>query len=260
MIKSTFTRSLQIQWRVIVALFLREVLTRYGRKNIGFLWLFVEPMLITIAITVLWNINQSGFKLPVTAFIVTGYSSVMLWRNMINRCSGAMTPNIGLLFHKNVKILDVFVARLLLEFAGMTIAFIILILIFIAAGLMAPPDNVLKVILGWMMLAWFGASFGLVLGVLSERSELVEKIWHPMSFLLYPVSGLSFMVGWLPQNLQKFVLTFPMVHGLEILREGYFGDAVYSIYDMSYVSIVCLCLTFIGLLLSKGVTRHMDTA
>ena len=42
----TLRRSFQIQrLQVVWALILREILTRYGRHNIGFLWLFVEPML-----------------------------------------------------------------------------------------------------------------------------------------------------------------------------------------------------------------------
>ncbi|MFN5779339.1 MAG: capsule polysaccharide export ABC transporter permease, partial [Novosphingobium sp.] len=44
---SGLTQAWQVQRRVIGALLLREMLTRYGRNNIGFLWLFVEPMLFT---------------------------------------------------------------------------------------------------------------------------------------------------------------------------------------------------------------------
>jgi ABC-type polysaccharide/polyol phosphate export permease len=33
-----------IQVRVIGALMLRELTTRFGRENIGFLWIMVEPM------------------------------------------------------------------------------------------------------------------------------------------------------------------------------------------------------------------------
>ena len=36
--------SWRIQRRVIWALVMREILTRYGRHNIGFLWLFVMIM------------------------------------------------------------------------------------------------------------------------------------------------------------------------------------------------------------------------
>ena len=40
------TSSWTIARRVIGALLLRELLTRYGRNNIGFLWLFVEPRVL----------------------------------------------------------------------------------------------------------------------------------------------------------------------------------------------------------------------
>src|SRR3546814_17090085 len=35
----------KIQRNVVAALFMREVLTRFGRHTIGFLWMFVEPMI-----------------------------------------------------------------------------------------------------------------------------------------------------------------------------------------------------------------------
>ena len=63
-----------IQSRVIWALFLREILTRYGRHNIGFLWLFAEPMLFTIGVTLMWIAIDAtqGSVLPFTAFAISG--------------------------------------------------------------------------------------------------------------------------------------------------------------------------------------------
>ena len=54
-----FFSSLAVQRRVIFALLMREVLTRFGRHNIGFLWLFVEPMIFTLGVTALWTATQS---------------------------------------------------------------------------------------------------------------------------------------------------------------------------------------------------------
>ena len=34
----------RIQRRVIGALMIRELITRFGRENIGFLWVMVEPL------------------------------------------------------------------------------------------------------------------------------------------------------------------------------------------------------------------------
>ena len=49
-------QSLRIQARVVHALIMREIITRYGRHNIGFAWLFAEPMLFTIGVIGLWSI------------------------------------------------------------------------------------------------------------------------------------------------------------------------------------------------------------
>ena len=40
----------RIQMRVIGALTLREMGTRFGRDNLGYLWLFLEPMMLGGAI------------------------------------------------------------------------------------------------------------------------------------------------------------------------------------------------------------------
>ena len=40
---SSFRNGLRTQLRVTHALILRELLTRYGRHNGGFLWIFLEP-------------------------------------------------------------------------------------------------------------------------------------------------------------------------------------------------------------------------
>lgn len=257
--ETSFQRSLAIQMRVIGALLMREILTRYGRHNIGFLWLFIEPMLFTVGVTALWTLTRSahGSNLPIVPFAVTGYSTVLLWRNMPSRCIKALAPNSALLYHRNVKIIDIYASRLLLEVTGATISFMVLSLGFIALGMMAPPVDILKVLLGWFFVAWFGSSFALVLGAMSEKSEFIEKVWHPLSYITFPLSGAAFMVDWLPLKAQQFILFVPMIHGIECLRSGYFGEAVRAHYDIGYITSVCLCLTLLGLIMERAVSREI---
>lgn len=103
----TLRESLRVQIRILGALLVREVLTRYGRHNIGFLWLFVEPMMFTLGVTALWTATKSvhGSNLPIVAFALTGYSSVLLWRNMPGRCIGALWSNLSLMYHRNIRVL-----------------------------------------------------------------------------------------------------------------------------------------------------------
>src|SRR5258706_2431148 len=147
---TSFIDSLRLQLRVIGALLMREIVTRYGRDNLGFLWLFVEPMMFTLGVTALWaGTGLRHSSLPIVAFAVTGYSSVLLWRNCANRCSMAIPPNIGLLFHRNVRVLDLFLTRVLLEVAGATMSFLVLSATWISLGWMEPPRDILQVLMGW---------------------------------------------------------------------------------------------------------------
>lgn len=242
-------KAFRVQCRVIGALLMREVITRYGRHNIGFMWLFAEPMLFTIGVTILWSLAgmHNNSSIPIVAFAITGYSSVLLWRNMPGRTVNAIEPNLALMYHRNVKVIDIFISRLLLEVLGATISFIVLATVATTLGWMKLPHDILKVLTAWFMLIWFGFSLALFLGSLSCRSDLVEKLWHPASYIMFPLSGAAFMVDWLPKAAQDAVLMLPMVHGVEYLRDGYFGDTVKTHHDLVYMSACCLVLTLLGL-------------
>jgi ABC-type polysaccharide/polyol phosphate export permease len=257
--EGSLRRSWQIQRQVVGALLMREVLTRFGRHNIGFLWLFVEPMIFTLGVASLWifvGMHQRS-TIPIIAWAVTGYSSVLLWRNMPGRCVDAIVPNQSLMYHRNVKVLDIFAARLLLEGAGATLSFVILSMVFIALGQMPLPEDFLKVIFGWFMLAWFGVSIATLMGAWSEQSRIVEKLWHPTTYLLFPLSGAAFNVDALPPAGQKLILLLPMVHGVELLREGYFGSTFRAHYNLEYMIGVCAFLSLLGIAKVRQFSREV---
>lgn len=241
-------RSLTIQGRVLHALLLREVITRYGRHNIGFMWVFVEPMMFTMGVLSMYVLFRHRTELPLVPFTISGYSTVLIWRNGISRCCQALAPNRTLLHHRNVRIIDFFAARIILEIAGATISFLTLSTILIAAGAMAPPDDILKMIIGWIMLAWFSGSAALLIGSLSSVSETVERVWHVISYLFLPASGAFFMVDWLPKHAQPIAQAVPTVNCTEMIRDGYFGAAVHTHYDLLYLTTVNCVMTLVGLI------------
>lgn len=253
-------RSLCIQARVIGALLLRETITRFGRRNLGVLWLLAEPMLFTIGVTALWlgvGFNH-GSSLPVVAFALTGYSSVLMWRNTVSLCADALHSNINLMYHRNVTVLDVLLARILLEAGGATGSFIVLSVVLIGLGAITPPVDLLQVVAGWLMLAWFGASLGLLIGAATSFSELASRLWKPVAYILFPLSGAAYMVDWLTPSAQKFALLLPMVHGVEMVRDGFFGNVVTTHYDAVYVAKVNMALLLIGLALLRNASRRLE--
>lgn len=257
--RPSLAASARIQIRVLHAIFLRELLTRYGRHNIGFLWIFVEPMIFTLGVTALWTATQSfhGSNLPIVAFAITGYSTVLLWRNMPSRCILAVTYNSAIMYHRQVKAMDIYLGRIMLEAIGASMSFVILSSFFIFIEWMEPPEDVLLVVFAWIMIALFGASLAIFLASLSERWEVIERLWHPASYLAFPLSGAAFLVSSLPTGAQNFVLYIPMVHGTEMLREGFFGTKVNTIYDVGYLVGSTLVMMTLGLALSRRVSDHV---
>lgn len=253
--------SFATQRRVIWALMMREVITRFGRENVGVLWLVAEPMLFTLGVAALWSAAgmHHGSSLPIVAFAITGYSSVLMWRNTVGRCTSGIQSNFGLLYHRNVKVIDVFVTRILLEEAGATASFIVLTAVFVGIEWIEPPQDPLLVIFGWLLLAWFGAALALVVGAATAYSEVIERLWHPMAYLLFPLSGAAFMVDWLPPGGREVILWLPMVHGVELLREGFFGSVVRTHYDIGYMSLVNLVLTLLGLFILRDAGNRVES-
>ena len=158
---------------MIRALLMREVITRFGRHNVGVLWLVGEPMIFTLGVAALWSAAgmSHGSGLPIIAFAITGYSSVLMWRNSVSRCNSAIQQNFGLLYHRNVQVIDVFVTRIMLEIAGATGSFMVLALFFTIGGWIQPPEDLLKVVCGWLMLAWFGTALALAVGAATAYSR-----------------------------------------------------------------------------------------
>src|SRR5205823_754706 len=82
---------------------------------------------------------------------------------------------------------------------------------------------------------------------LSERSDLVEKIWLPISYMYMAVSGFFYLAVWLPPAVRGWALLQPSLQSYELLRAGLFGNTVRTYGDPVYLSLVCAVLTPIGL-------------
>jgi capsular polysaccharide transport system permease protein len=256
---ASLLESFRIQLRVIGALLMREVLTRFGRHNIGFMWMFVEPMIFTLGVTILWNIigGSKGSGITITAFVLTGYSTILLWRNVPSRCVMALQPNFSLMFHRSVKPIDVYISRILLEVVGATISFVILTTVFHSIGLVPLPYDYITVWAAWFLLAWFATSLGMLVGALSERSEIVEKLWHPAMYLLIPLSGSLMMASALPPAFRDILLLNPTVHCNEMLRDGFFGPGHEWYFSVGYVVVFNMALTLLALAQVRYVSKTL---
>src|SRR5690348_15834767 len=110
----------RIQRRVIGALMVRELVTRFGRENIGFLWIMVEPLLFAVLVGIVWRFMHwpEEHGVSVVAFIAGGYIPLTLFRNAVSRSIRVFTVNASLMYHRQIKVLDFIFVRFLIEMIG----------------------------------------------------------------------------------------------------------------------------------------------
>ena len=242
-------RLFRVQGKVIWALILRELLTRHGRENLGFLWMIGEPVMFCAGVAILWTAIRPSHEhgLPMTGFVVTGYVPLTMWRHCIMRAMKAFESNGSLLFHRHVTPLDIIVARVILEIAGAIIAGVIVASGAVFLDFMDPPKDVGLIYLGLAYHAVFSLASALIIASLSERSDVLEKIMQAVMYLALPLTGAFAMVSWFPKQYQWILLLSPSVNNIEMIRGGEFGPTSQPVYDLFYNTWMTALMLLIGL-------------
>jgi capsular polysaccharide transport system permease protein len=253
--------NLKAQRRVLAALMIRETYTRFGRENLGFLWLVGEPLVFALPVLGMWSLIRAKFEhgLPMLAMAWTGYLPILLFRHTCALALRCVRVNAGLLYHRQVSVFDLVFARMLLEACSNVMALIASGFLLYLLGAIDPPKNWPLFYLGYLFHIWWAMSAGLILAGLSERSELVEKIWSPISYMYLMLSGFFYLAEWLPDNIRKWaLLVVPPLHPYEMIRSGLLGDTFHAYYDIGYIASLYAVLTLIGLVLMRDVRDYLE--
>jgi capsular polysaccharide transport system permease protein len=249
----------RIQIRVIHALMIRELHTRFGRENIGFLWMMVEPLLFAGLVAMIWRFMKGPQEhgISVIAFVVTGYIPITLFRQGVSRSVSIFVANSSLMYHRQVKILDFVFVRFVIEMLGGMMAYVLIAGILMIFGEFPIPAQPGLLVAGWLIYALFVLSLCFMIAPLSEMSEVLEKFMPVVTYVMIPFSGLFTLSAWLTPTMRDYLSWSPFVNAMEMMRKGIWGDqitAYYSIWNPLACSLVAMAL---GLALCRRVRRTL---
>jgi capsular polysaccharide transport system permease protein len=248
------------QLQVLHALLLREMKTRFGTNQLGYLWAFIEPGLwIGMFIGfygIVGRISPPGMS--IVAYLTTGILPFSLFRDTAQRCMSAIEANKGLLFYPQVRPLDLVIARAVLEAVthlGVMAAFM--------GGLAlweGPPriDSLLQTLAGLGLASGFGASLGLLCCGLSVYSPTVDRLFPSALRLVFWLSAVFHPVESLPPAMRNILLLNPLTHAIELTRDGWFPGYDARHADAFYVLAWILVLSFFGLSLERMARRRLE--
>lgn len=236
---------------MIGALILRELHTRFGRENIGFLWFIVEPMMLASGIAVIHSFSrvQLPENLAPMPFYLSGYIPFMMFRSNAIRAGSTVLSNRGLMYHRQVGLLDLLLARTILELAASMIVLFLLLYGTAWAGLSPVPARPMLLIVCMLMMFWLTTGVAMVvLAMVEFMPNFFERLLGPFLYLSLPVSGMFFRIEWLPENLRKIFAWIPMPQIVDIARLGVFGHLESEYIRVGYLCAFNAGLTLIGLL------------
>lgn len=245
----SFATGLATQMRVIGALLLRELHTRYGRENIGYLWLIGEPLMLAGVMALLHTSGHTayGSDIKPLPFIVIGYTTYIMFRGIVNRSDSALTANAPLLYHRMVTIFDIVVARALLEAAGTFLAYSVLMALLWSLGVVAPPARPLYLYAAEALMFWYALGNSMIIASITFHNRTVERLVHPYSYFMIPLSASFFQVSMVPEPYRSWLLLVPLPHIMEMARYGQFNSANLDYCSPWYVVAACTVLTWVGL-------------
>jgi capsular polysaccharide transport system permease protein len=244
------------QLRVIGALMVREMHARFGRHRFGYLGLFIEPLLLGAAIGLIhqWG-GGSGMRGSFEFFSV-GYVLFFKFRGIVTRAYSTIASGTSLLYHRQVTLPDLFYARNIIEAIACSGVMAIFIVALISFGA-DPPDSPTKIIIALLLTMLLAQGIAMIFASVVSEWPGLERALHVTTYLLMPISGLFFMVEWLPAQLREWALLVPTVHLFELLRDGQFGDRFRPVYDLTYVGGWILVTHLLGLAGLRIVRRRI---
>ncbi|WP_170152987.1 ABC transporter permease [Roseiarcus fermentans] len=261
--KPSFMTSVAIQIRVVSALTVRVAQAKYTRETFGFFWTIAEPLILTLGVISLWAVSgraEGHSTVKVFPFALTAYSHIQLWRYSVNGSMGTIKRNAWLFYHQHVHVVDMFLAHIILESIAILTSFSIIAFFGVMFGLMDPPSDYGLLLTAWGADTLFCLSFASVVAGLSEFSEIVEKLLHPLMYLTLPLTGSFALASWLPPRVRVIVEWSPLANACEMFRAGVFPPSVKTIWSLPFIVGCSVALLVIGLPLMMRARKWVDIA
>lgn len=254
-------KALLTQVDVVEALVLRETRTRFGNNQLGYLWAVIEPALWIATFYVLYAIagREAPVGMDLISFLLTGLLPYSLFSAVANQVSQSINGNKALLFYPQVRTLDIVGARTILECVTYASVFSLFVLAHALYVQQWPTvDDLLVTIFGFALAAGLGTGLGLVFCALEVLTSTAGRVRGPLLRPLFWCSGLFYTANGLPTNARDILLYNPVLHVIEIVRDGWFPAYEARYADPGYAIAWVLCLLVLGLLLERAVRRKIE--
>jgi capsular polysaccharide transport system permease protein len=253
-------RSIRVWLNVINALLLRDIRVRAGKFYVGYLLIFSMPfvhlafVLIAFVIIIRRAPNFGSqpvifYGVSVLPFVIFVYPARQVMISLI--------ANKPLLYFPRVKVVDIFIARGILEFAnGMAVAGLVCIVLFVAGGEFSPRDpfGFISALVLTLYLGFGWGAYNAVIAALFNAWTMAFSLFFPVLWL---GSGILYNFHGFPNQYAHMLAFNPLMHCVEWLRYAYYEGYPSDLLDPSYTFWFATSLFASALILERMLRRRL---
>ncbi len=222
-----------INIRVIVALMMREMTTRYGRSAGGYVWALLEPvgMIAIMAFVFGLALHAPSLGDSFILFFATGYLPFSVYQELSQFSSAAIQMNKPLLSLPRVTPIDAILARFMLQFITISVVSVVIFCgVFYFESIYAVLDFS-AIISAFVLAALLGLGVGTANAVAFAFVPTYQNFWRILTRPMFLISAVLFTYEDMPSAVQSVLWYNPVAHITGLMRRGF-----YSTYDATYVS------------------------
>lgn len=250
--------ALLVQFRVLVALVLRETRATFGTSHLGYAWAVLTPALGITLLVFLFSLigRQPPYGHSLALFFATGLLTVEFFNRLSTTLMTGIEANKSLLTYPLVGEIDVLAARALL--IAMTYALIMALFYggLYMLDLARLPREPQVFVAAFAATAFLGASFGTfnaaLVGVWDSWRHVERVLTRPLIFL----SGVFYVPELLPRSLGEILWWNPVLHLVEWFRMAYYPTYPQGLFTPWYPLVCGTAFLLAGLAIERF-TRSM---
>lgn len=255
----SYAETLKSYWHVLVALMLRDIKTRFFGSSWGFLLAIAWP-LTHIAILLALNLVAGRlqpygdsaalwFATGIVPFMVFSYSSrFIMFGLLLNR---------PLLIFPHVKIMDILMARGIVEMLSAGLVILILAAYFYIDGVAFVPVDPVQAFYALGSILVLGLGAGIWNAVLAQAIPGWATAYSLSMIALWLTAGIFFIPDNLPEILRYPASFHPILQNVLWLRSAYYEGYGALTLDKSYALGYGVFTLFNGLLLERLVRGRL---
>ena len=219
--------------RVLFALVVREMSTKFGRSWGGYFWAIAEPVGGILLLTAVFSIavRQPPLGTSFALFYATGIIPFYLFSHVTGSVGQAIATNRGLLTYPVVTPLDAVFAKFVTDFLTMFLTGILVYSAIILHGGLVVTIDFAKVFNGFLLMGLIGLGFGTINCVIYGFWPTWRHIWNVLTKPLFLMSCMFYTFDSLPPAAQRVLWYNPLVHAVGLTRSGFYAG-----YEPTYVT------------------------